>query len=71
MVPQKGFMKALKAFIKLFKAPQRIVNIKISVSFYFNTTFGNARGGKGEELIDPEENLSRFICVSNTLKFRI
>ena len=35
----KGFMKALKAFIKPFEAPQRRVKIKIYVNFYFNTTF--------------------------------
>ena len=29
MVPQKGFMKAYKAFIKPFEAPQRSVKIKI------------------------------------------
>ena len=32
-------MKALKAFIKPFEAPQRSVKIKIKVNFYFNTTF--------------------------------
>ena len=34
----KGF-KALKAFIKLPEAPQRSVEIKVSVNFYFDTTF--------------------------------
>ena len=29
-------MKALKAFIKPFEAPQRNVKIKILVNFYFN-----------------------------------
>ena len=33
--------------IKGFEAPQRIVKIKISADFYFNTTFWNAQGGKG------------------------
>ena len=42
----KGFMKALKTFIKPFGAPQRSVKIKIYVDFYFNTTFWNARVGK-------------------------
>ena len=37
----KGFMKTLKASIKLFEAPQRSVKIKIEVNFYFNTTFLN------------------------------
>ena len=32
----KGFMKALNAFIKPFKAPQRIMKIKIEVNSYFN-----------------------------------
>ena len=32
-------IKALKAFIKPFKAPQRSVNVKIFVNFYFTTTF--------------------------------
>ena len=40
-------MKALKALIKPFEAPQRSVTIKIEVNFYFNTTFLNARGGEG------------------------
>ena len=42
----KGFMKALKAFIKPFEAPQRRVKIKIWVNFYFTTAFWNARDGK-------------------------
>ena len=33
----KGFMKALKAFIKPFEPPQRSVKIKISLNFYYNT----------------------------------
>ena len=40
-------MKVLKAFIKLFEAPQRGVKIEIQVNFYFNTTFLNAQDGKG------------------------
>ena len=43
----KGFMKTLKAFIKPFEAPQRSVDIKIQLNFYFNTTFRNARVVKG------------------------
>ena len=44
----KGFMKALKAFIKPFEAPQRSVTIKmLKLNFYFNTTFWNGMGGKG------------------------
>ena len=39
-------MKALKAFIRLFEAPQRSAKIKISVNFYFTTTFWNEQGGK-------------------------
>ena len=31
----KGFMKDLKAFIKSFEAPQRSVQIKFSVKFFF------------------------------------
>ena len=41
----KGFMKALKAFIKPFEAPQKKCENK-HLSFYFNTTFGNTRDGK-------------------------
>ena len=43
-------MKALKAFIKHFEAPQRSVKIlsEIQFNFYFNTTFGNARGEKAK-----------------------
>ena len=40
-------MKALKAFIKPFQAPQRSVKMKIELNFYFNTTFTNARDVKG------------------------
>ena len=36
-------MKAYKAFMKPFKAPQRIVKIKIQVDFYFNPIFWNQR----------------------------
>ena len=43
----KDFMKALKAFIEPFEAPQRSVKINTYVNFYFNTTFWNAQGGKG------------------------
>ena len=43
VVPWKGFMKLLKAFIKLSEAPQRSVKIKT----YFNTTFRNAWDVKG------------------------
>ena len=43
----KGFMKALKTFIKPFEAPQRSVKIKIYVDFYFNITFSNAQDEKG------------------------
>ena len=43
----KGFMKALKAFIKLFEAPQRRMKTNIQVNFYFSRTFSNAQGGKG------------------------
>ena len=42
----KGFMKALKAFIKPFEATQRSVKIKNSVNFYFNINFLNAKDGK-------------------------
>ena len=43
----KGFIKVLKGLIKLFEAPQRNVKIKIQLSFYFNTTFRNARDVMG------------------------
>ena len=36
-------MKAIKAFIKQFEAPERSVKIKINLIFYFNTTFRKAR----------------------------
>ena len=38
-------MKAFKAFIKLFEAPQRSEKIKIKVNFHFNTTFWNTQDG--------------------------
>ena len=40
-------MKALKAFMKPFEAPQRSMKIEILLEFYFNTTFRNALGEKG------------------------
>ena len=40
-----GLMKALKAFVKPFEAPERTEN-KIHLNFYFNATFRNARDGK-------------------------
>ena len=40
-------MKALKAFIKPFEAPQRSVKIKIQLNFYFNTAFRNEQAFKG------------------------
>ena len=43
----KGFMKTLKVFIKPFEAPQRSVEIKISLNFYFNTAFRNDQVFKG------------------------
>ena len=50
MAPQKVlFIKALKAFIKPFEAPQRSVKLKISVNIYFDTTFWNAQDGKRKE----------------------
>ena len=48
----KGFIKALKAFKKLFEAPQRSAKITISLNFHFNTTFRNARYVKGKLHID-------------------
>ena len=39
-------MRAIKAFIKPFEVRQS-VKIKISLNFYFNTTFKNARDVKG------------------------
>ena len=36
-------MKALRAFIKPFEAPQRSEKIKIELNFYFNTTFRNGQ----------------------------
>ena len=43
----KGFIKALKAFIKSFEAPQRSAKINILLNFHFNRTFRNARDGEG------------------------
>ena len=39
-------MKALKALIKPFEAPQRNVKIKKAI-FYFNINFLKAQDGKG------------------------
>ena len=39
-------LKALKAFIKPFEAPQRSVKIKIEVNLYFNINYLNAQDGK-------------------------
>ena len=42
-----SFMKALKAFIKLFEAPQRSVTKKINLTLILIQLFQNARGGTG------------------------
>ena len=39
-------MRALKALIKPFEAPQRTEKIKISVNLYINTTSEMSRAGK-------------------------
>ena len=39
-------MKALKAFMKSFEAPQKSVKIKILINFYLNRTFRDARDVK-------------------------
>ena len=39
----KGFMKAFKAFIKPFEAPQSSVKIKIDVNFFFLSGIGTLR----------------------------
>ena len=41
--PSKGFMKALKAFIKSFEAPQRSVKIKIKLVFFSSSGIGAQR----------------------------
>ena len=43
---QKVLRKPLRP-LKPFETSQRIIKIKMSVNFYFNTTFWNAGGGKG------------------------
>ena len=40
-------MKALKAFIKPFEAPQRSVKIKIELNFHFSATLRSAWEVKG------------------------
>ena len=40
-------MKALKAFIKPFEAPERSAKTKTYLNFYFNVTFNNAQDGMG------------------------
>ena len=42
-MPQKGFMKAFKVFIKSFEAPQRSVKIKIQVNFFSSSGIGTGR----------------------------
>ena len=40
----EGFMKALKALMKFFEAPQRSARIKFEVNAYFNTTSSKSTG---------------------------
>ena len=40
-------MKAFKAFIKPFEAPQESVKKNVQLIFYFNTIFRNARDVEG------------------------
>ena len=51
----EGF-EGFKAFIKPFETPQRNAKIKIYFSFYFNTTFWNAWGGK---FYEPTLNINK------------
>ena len=43
----KRFYEGLKGLHKTFWATTKNAKIKISVTFYFNTTFWDAQGGKG------------------------
>ena len=45
MVPQKGFMKAFKAFIKLFETPQRSVKINILIFILIQISEMHGRQG--------------------------
>ena len=58
----KGFIYALKSFIKPFEAPQRSVKIKNQVIFYFNTIFWNTQGGKDQVI--SGECFSLFQCFA-------
>ena len=51
----KGFMKALKVFIKPFEAPQRSVKIKIELNFFSSSGIGT-----GRVMIYVEGNEGRF-----------
>ena len=51
-LPGKGkinfnFYRTFLWSLKRFEGPHRNVKIKIQVNFYFETTYWNARGGKG------------------------
>ena len=61
MVPQEGFMEALKAFIKLLEAPHRSVKIKILVNFL--SSFSIETGRVIEKLTYPGENDRLVNCV--------
>ena len=58
----KGFMKALKAFIKPLGGTQR--SGKIKSDFYFNTTFRNAQDGKGYSSTTYFQRVSAYVIVA-------
>ena len=61
----KGFMKTLKAFIKLSEAPERSVKIKISVNFFF---LSGIRTLKVKASI---KNLKKIVILSKQGKYVI
>ena len=48
----KGFMKALKAIIKPFEAPQRSVKIKIEENILYSSGIGTGRIKSGEKITE-------------------
>ena len=64
----KGFMKALKVFIKPFEAPQRSVKIKIELNFFSSSGIGT---GSAKETLKVTSATKRYILNMCHLELRL
>ena len=72
MVPQKGFMKAFKAFIKLFETPQR--SVKINILIFILIQISEMHGRQGLKFfikIWKDAYCASFACHGLTVRYLI